>query len=240
MQSLQNWSKTLNLSISDIGNETKNGEDEYETLFDKASFPSLDDEYTVDDLVLRKSGLTSGSFRIDGVDWIGRKKVFQSLALVVLASTFHQKKVCIHLTQDKSEVKKLVIQADFEFRLSEISGAFTTLQKFEYWPEQAFRERSDEFDNKYAYPSFSLSNENDLCINDEDWKNRDVVYGFGGLDGLIYMSQFLLDISRPSSEYGEYVFESEGLFRRIAPMSHMARFFVEGSEMFELFKDWFE
>ena len=150
MQKLQTWSETLNLSISDIGNEAKNGEDEYETLFEKASFPSVDDEYTVDDLVLRKSGLTSGSFRIDGIDWIGRKKVFQSLALVVLASTFHQKKVCINLTHDKSEVKKLIIEADFEFRLSEISGAISTLQKFEYWPDQAFRERFDEFDNKLS------------------------------------------------------------------------------------------
>ena len=239
MQKLQTWSETLNLSISDIGNEAKNGEDEYETLFEKASFPSVDDEYTVDDLVLRKSGLTSGSFRIDGIDWIGRKKVFQSLALVVLASTFHQKKVCINLTHDKSEVKKLIIEADFEFRLSEISGAISTLQKFEYWPDQAFRERFDEFDNKYAYPSFALSNENGFCVNEEDWKNRDVVYGFGGLDGLIYMSQFLLDISRSSATNGEYVFEGEGLFRRIAPMSHMARFFVEGCEIFKLYEDWF-
>lgn len=239
MQKLQTWSETLKLSISDIGNEAKNGEDEYETLFEKASFLSVDDEYTVDDLVLRKSGLTSGGFKIDGIDWIGRKKVFQSLALVVLASAFHQKKVCINLTHDKSEVKKLIIQADFEFRLSEISSAITTLQKFEYWPDQAFRERFDEFDNKYAYPSFTLSNEDDICVNDEDWKNRDVVYGFGGLDGLIYMSQFLLDISRPSAKHGEYVFEGEGLFRRIAPMSHMARFFVEGCEIFKLYEDWF-
>lgn len=240
MQKLQSWSDSLSLSISDIGSETGNGEDEYETLFEKASFPSLDDEYSIDDLVLRKSGLTSGSFRIDGVDWIGRKRVFQSLALVVLASTFYQKAVSIHFTHDKSEVKKLVIQADSGFRLSEISGAFTKLMQFEYWPEQAFRERFDEFDNKYAYPSFSLSNENDIIVTDEDWKNRDVVYGFGSLDGLVYMAQFLLDISRPSAKYGEYVFEGEGLFRRISPMSHMARFFVEGCEIFKLYEDWFE
>lgn len=240
MQKLQSWSNSLSLSISDIGSETGNGEDEYETLFEKASFPNLDDEYSIDDLVLRKSGLTSGSFRIDGVDWIGRKRVFQSLALVVLASTFYQKAVSIHFTHDKSEVKKLVIQADSGFRLSEISGAFTKLMKFEYWPEQAFRERFDEFDNKYAYPSFSLSNENDIIVTDEDWKNRDVVYGFGSLDGLVYMSQFLLDISRPSAKHREYVFEGEGLFRRISPMSHMARFFVEGCEIFKLYEDWFE
>ncbi len=238
MQKLQSWSESLNLSISDIKDETSSDERVYETLFEKASFPSLDDEYSVDNLVLRKSGLSSGSFRIDGVDWIGRKGVFQPLALVVLASTFYQKTISIHLTHEKSEFKKIIIQADFEFTLPEISGAITKLQKFEYWPEQAFRERFDEFDNKYAYPNFALSNESDA--NDYDRNNWDIVYGFGGLGGLVYMSQFLLDISRPSAKHGEYVFEGEGLFRRIAPMSHMARFFVEGSEIFKLYEGWFE
>ena len=240
MQELQNWSESLEISISDIGDGTKNGDDEFETLFEKASFPCVNDEYIVDDLVLLKSSHSSGGYKNDRIDWIGRKPIFQSLALVVLASAFYQKKVCINITHAKSEVKKLIIDADFEFRLSEISGAFTTLQKFEYWPEQAFRERFDEFDNKYAYPSFMLSNESDLCVNDEERKNRDVVYGFGRLEGLVYMSQFLLDISRPSSLHGEYNFESEGLFRRIAPMSHMARFCVEGCELFKVYEDWFK
>jgi len=51
MQSLQNWSEP-------------------------SSFPELNDEYVVDNLVLRKSGLTSGTFSID---WIGKKQVFESL-----------------------------------------------------------------------------------------------------------------------------------------------------------------
>lgn len=240
MHNLQNWSDTLKLTISDIESKRNNGEDEFETLFDVTSFPELHDEYFVDNLVLRKSGLTSGTFRIDGIDWIGRKPVFQSLGLVTLASIFHSKSVCIHLTHPETQVKKLMLELDFKFRLHEISGAFVSLQKFEYWPEQAFRERFDEFDNKYAYPHFRLSNADDFCISDEDWEKRDVVRGFGSLEGLAYMAQFLLDVSRPSSEHGEYVFETEGLFRRVAPMSHMARFFVEGCEIFKLYEDWFQ
>ena len=241
MKNLQNWSESLKISISDIGVETNNGEDEFETLFNVSSFPKLDDEYVVDNLVLRKFGLTSGTFRIDGIDWIGKKQVFQSLGLITLASIFHGKSVKLNLTHSETEVKKLIIELDFEFRLPEISGAFISLQKFEYWPHQAFRERFDEFDNKYSYPQFLLSNENNLCVSPEHWESRDLVRGFGSLEGLVYMAQFFLDASRPSSKYGEYVFETEGLFRRVAPMSHMSRFFIEGCEMFELlYKDWFE
>jgi len=241
MQNLQNWSESLSLSIGDIGCETNNGEDECETLFNVSSFPKLDDEYVVDNLVLRKSGLNSGTFRIDGIDWIGRKQVFQSLGLVTLACVFQGKSVQLNLTHTETQVKKLIIESNFEFRLPEISDALINLQKFEYWPQQAFRERFDEFDNKYSYPQFLLSNENDLCVSPEQWETRDIVRGFGSLEGLVYMAQFFLDASRPSSKHGEYVFETEGLFRRVAPMSHMSRFFVEGCEMFELlYKDWFE
>ena len=93
-------------------------------------------------------------------------------------------------------------------------------------------------DSPYAYPGFTLSNEQQFVNSDEEWAGRDVVEIFGTLQGASRLAQLFLDLSRPGNPTREVDLEIEGGFRGVCPLSSEARFWLPGG--FDWRPEWFE
>jgi hypothetical protein len=116
---------------------------------------------------------------------------------------------------------------DFTFRYLR-----TRVDSLEYWLEEWDQHPWYEVDPPppWALPSFSLTNEADMVISEEDRASRDVLRGFGSIQGWGRFAKLLMDIGQSTDSVLEYALECEAGFRGVAPRSCEIRMWLPGSD----------
>ena len=71
-----------------------------------------------------------------------------------------------------------------------------------------------------------FTNEDGMCVNDEQRAARDVVKGFGSPRGACTLAALLLDIGLPGTERTEFCLEGPAGFQSLVPMSAEGRIWV--------------
>ena len=229
---LQNWASAIAAELFDIN-------DDKETDFSLDSFPVIETAVETRGIILKKRFHDYGAHRLDCLQWFAHKKTYQNLACYILSALFHQKTCKIMCANEESEIKNIVIDAEYVWNIQDTSGAQVKLSEYSYWPDEISpRLNLNQNLPAYCYPSFGLSNLDDCVVTDEQRQSRDTVYGFGTLQGILNFVEALLHLSRPSNEINEYALEAEGGFRGVAPLSAEAKLWLPGSVGW--FEGWFD
>jgi hypothetical protein len=106
---------------------------------------------------------------------------------------------------------------------------------YKYWPiDQDKHPWLYQFSNAWDLPAVNLTRTVGFTrMSDEEWQDRDLLIGFGGIPGTIRMGQLMLDAGRPNDARDEYEMEGEIGFRGVAPGSCELRIWLHGSIAWE-------
>lgn len=200
------------------------------------SLAQLPDALETHSLVIKKELHNyNGSWRIDYLQAYAAKDVYQALGIITACVLLSPKSDCleIRLTHPQSDIRSLVI----EFPHVKVDegypwGLYLTPTVFEYYAMSVKRYPwlDDRVFDAKAFPLFELSNKERSPITEDDWRNRDVIFGFGSADGTARLVQLLLDMSRPGCNVSEFALESDAGFRGVAPSSSEIRFWLPGGD----------
>ena len=177
----------------------------------------------------------NGSWRIDYPQVYAAKEVYAALGVVTACVLLNSQvdQLEIRLTHPQSDIKSLIIEFAHPGITAEyLHGLYVTPTVFAY--EAAPVERKpwlfEAVVDPNTFPHFELSNKERCPITEDDWNNRDVIFGFGSAEGTARLVQLLLDMSRPGNKTSEFTLESEGGFRGVAPLSAEICFWLPGGE----------
>lgn len=177
-------------------------------------------------------------FRVDMVTFYAGKQAYLHLALLILAVVLHPEPVAarIELTHPASEVKILNVASEGQPVDRWLGHFHTRPVSFTYRPTAI--ERIPWYDLPLGPNDFPC-----LCLRsdmsrkyptEEDrWRERDVVVGFGNERGCVRLAELLLNASRPESAVTEIVLESEAGYRGVGRRSAEARFELPGSMIWD-------
>lgn len=136
------------------------------------------------------------SYRIDQLWFFAHKQTYRKLGLLILACIFSKDvdRVELLLTHEQSDIKKIVIESHklhVDTLTPGYQGYFAKPFAFVYWAEvQSWLHplhRLQAFDQDL--PQLLLTNEEDFCVTEEDWKTRSVILGFGTPLGATHFAQ---------------------------------------------------
>ena len=206
--------------------------------FSTSTLLNLPKVLQTDQLIIKRIYHDYGGWRIDYPQVFAQKEIYEALGIVtacVLLQPQHDS-VSIYLTNSDSEIRTLRIEfphpnLDDEY----LHGMHQVPVTFVYWPEQVTSKPwlHHDIPDPEAYPRFILTNRDDCQVTDDNWANRDVLYGFGSAEGTARLIQLWLDMSRKASSVPEFLLESEAGFRGVAPASAEIRFWLPGGDASE-------
>jgi len=175
------------------------------------------------------------SYRIDQLWFFAHKQTYRELGLLILACVFSKDvdKVELILTHQQSDIKKIIVESEklhVDMLPLGYQGYFAKPFAFVYWPEAQSSlhplHSLQVFDQDL--PQLLLTNEEDFCATEEDWKKRSVVLGFGTPLGAAHFAQLLLNIGFSETESQEFYLESYSGNKSVAPGSAEARLWLPG------------
>ncbi|MEH2238254.1 hypothetical protein [Nostoc sp.] len=189
-------------------------------------------------LVVKKGVSQYGSwYQIDQLLFFAHKETYRQLSLLILGCIFSSNvgKVELLLTHEKSDIKKIIVESQ-NLDIDTLTGGFYAKPfAFKYWPEVQHRlhplhnlQVSD-----WDLPELLLTDEDDCCITEEDWKNRSVIRGFGTPSGATRFAELLLNIGLSETERQEFYLESYVGNKSVAPGSAEARLWLPGGDYWD-------
>lgn len=185
-------------------------------------------------LVINKGEHDYGSsFRIDQLWFFAHQQTYRQLGLLILACVFSKDvdRVELLLTHEQSDIKTIIIESE-KLKAEQLitSGYYAKPFAFVY-EAKAIQELHPLYGlqvNDYDLPQILLTNQEDLCLTEEDWKTRSIVRGFGTPLGATHLAQLLLNISSPETDKTEFYLESYSGYKSVAPWSAEARLWLPG------------
>ncbi len=177
------------------------------------------------------------SYQIDQLWFFAHKQTYRELGLLILACVF-SKNVCdveLLLTNEHSDIKKIIVESE-NLDIDTFIGRFCAKPfAFKYWPE--IQDRLHPLHDLQVpdsdLPQLLLTNEEDFCVTEEDWKTRSVIRGFGTPLGATHFAELLLNIGLSETESQEFYLESYGGYKSVAPMSVEARLWLPGGHSWD-------
>lgn len=146
-------------------------------------------------LVINKGEHGYGSsFRIDQLWFFAHKQTYRHLGLLILACVFSKDvdRFELILTPEQSDVETIIIESEKpEIEQLITSGYYAKPFAFVY-EAKAIEELHPLLGlqvNDDDLPQILLTNEEDLCLTEEDWKTRSIVRGFGTPLGATHLAQ---------------------------------------------------
>jgi len=196
------------------------------------SLPTVPKEMQTDALSIRRAThIYDAAWRIDRLEFYARKPTYEALGLLLLNAVLRPDidVVDVKLTDARSEVSLLRIECE-QADVEDPFGLVVRPEAFGYC-ETAVEKHpwvSDRLTAPWDFPSFTLTNATSDAIHEDDWKSRDVVVGFGSMQGTVRLAELLLNLSRPANETYEVELECDAGFRGVSPASAEARFWLPG------------
>jgi hypothetical protein len=176
-------------------------------------------------------------FRADLLCFQAHKPTYRQLAVLLLACVFHAEPstVTIHLTHPASDIKKIIIESPYETGQPSSNEYRTHPDLFCYAPsEPGYFPWSDHLQLQPSdLPRFLLTNTEDFVVSDEDWKQRDILRGFGTDRATVRFAELLLNMSRPESLLNDCALEGEAGSRGVGRMSAEARLLLPGGNLWK-------
>lgn len=215
--------------------------EEREFLFKQHSFPRLKTQLVTDGLLITKGLCDYGrDYRVERLHFQAHKKTYRYLGLLILSVVFRGlRRVSLNLAHPKSDVRQLIIESDWANSSSNLQFR---PKKFSYRPEPAKKHPWYPWESNgisvWDLPRFNLSNRKGGSITEDDWKNRDTVYGLGNDRAALMFAEMLLNIGRPQSRLNEAVLESERGYRGVGPASVEVSLHLPGG--FGWFAEWWK
>jgi hypothetical protein len=225
MRDLKNIFKELCDQISNLE------VNESEIIFSNGNLPTVPDAIKTSDIYIKKGAHYYGSFRADLLNVFAHEKTYICLGLLILSVIFDRKPrvVTLKIDHKHSDIKFFKIKNnsrnvdDLALGLNSIPHAFL------YIPERADK-------HPFAYtgltvrdlPCFSLTNEADCLITENDWQSRDTVEGCGSDEGSAYFAELLLNFGLCSNQMLEINLEGECGFRGVSRGSSEISLFLPG------------
>lgn len=189
-------------------------------------------------LVVKKGVHQYGSsYQIDQLLFFAHKQTYRQLGLLILACVFSQNvgEVELLLTHKQSDIKKIIVESQ-NLDIDKLTGGFYAKPfAFKYWPEiqcrlhPLYNLQIPDWD----LPQLLLTDEEDCCITEEDWKNRFVIRGFGTPVGATHFAELLLNIGLSETESQEFYLESYAGNKSVAPTSSEVRLWLPGGHYWD-------
>lgn len=213
------------------------GNDDF--VFTEDSLPSLPSTMTTDAIVIKKAHHDyNGDFRAEYLQLYAAKPTLRGLGVVAMVSLFREPDptdcgatsptgtISIALTHPDSEIRRLDVSPPdqgFEFVTKAVS--------VDYYPSLPPRfPFPDGWTNPANLPVVVLTQDNDWEGSESDrWASRDIVRGFGGVEGVLEMARLLLDIGNPANPGDEYDLEGDAGNRGVGYESAELKFWLPGS-----------
>lgn len=198
-----------------------------QVIFSSNSFNGCPDPFETDQLVITKGiRVYRSGYRSDRLNFYASRVTFQELGLLILSVVFRPggEEVNVKLTNRASTIKNLVVK--YDGLTLRTSGYKTKPSHFCFSPEPVGKypwDWSGKYWSLYAFPSFTLTNMNELMITEDEWVSRDTVKGFGNDDASVCLADLLLNIGY--SEPSEFILEGEGGIRGVGMNSAEAVFY---------------
>ena len=210
-------------------------------IFSAESLPAAPPHLVTDRLVILKGdsgfhGPHGVSWRADLLIFHAAKETYRHLALLIFSVLFHPAptEVTVALRHPQSEITTLVVAYDDfadQARDHLPFGYHIRPHAFNYQPVDV-TSRFPLLDPSRSVsdsPCFYLLMTDFSGGEDESWRRRNRVRGFGSDRGCARLAELLLNISRPENTMPEIAFEGEGGYRSVGPRSADARLVLPGS-----------
>ncbi len=190
-------------------------------IFSAEILPVSPTQMVTDRLLIRKATHSYNDYDLRDALWFyAHKNTYRNLALLILSVIFHSElpRVQIEITHPKSDIKYLVIEFE-HIALDDCVGYLTRPYGFNYFPQEIERHPwyyQHHFNSSLDdLPCFYLASSKGHPLTDADWKNRDMVRGFGRDQSSVAFAELLLNVSRPENKVDEIDLEGEGGFRGV-------------------------
>ena len=225
---------------SSISSQLPNSEEDKTFRFFADTIGELPEVLESKHLVIKKGFHDYGSsWRIDYPQVYASKQTYEALGIVAAGVLLNAKtqQLEVRLVHPESEIKSLFIEFfHTDLSVEYLHGLYTTPTLFAY--EVSAIERHpwlhDHIMDHSSFPKFELTNRTRELVTENDWSNRDVLFGFGSAQGTARLIQLFLDMSRPDNNRYEVVLESMSGFGGVAHASAEMRFWLPGGDY------WFE
>jgi len=211
-------------------------------LFSRQSSPRLGRQIVTDGLLITKGWHGYGrDYRVDSLHIQSHKKTYRYLALLILTVVLSgRRRICLKINHPKSDVRQLILESNWGNHAASSPGVQFRPERFSYWPRAVEKHPWPRWESLgisvWNLPRFNLSNMKESSVTEEDWKNRDTVYGFGSDLAAVMFAELLLNIGRPQSQLNEVALEAEPGFRGVGPGSVEVSLHLPGG--FGWFGDW--
>jgi hypothetical protein len=209
---------------SSIATQLPDSEDEDGFCFKPGQLPILPSAIETEKVVIQK-GIQdyNGVWRTDYLQVYAAKKQYEALGILTLCVLLDPAlpSVELRLTNPKTDIKTVVLNSPYQHEIEDFPGLHQRAIAFAYWPEPVKKLPwgVGEVSDVRNLPSFYLSNRTRSPISNEDWRNRNTIFGFGSSAGTVRIAELFLNMSRPTNEVTEFVLESDAGFGGVAPMS---------------------
>jgi len=186
-----------------------------EFVFTPDAVPTTPSEIKTDRLVIKRGHHDYDGYtiaRVDALHFNAQKETYRVLGLCLLSALFHSanERIKIHLSHPKSDIKTLIF--DHKTITAPVPGFeyATKLDRFAYSIKPPTRFPLAWWgDDHHRLPGLRLVNEADVIVNQDDWFNRNVVWGCASAEGDMLFVSLLLNISEASVSGNEFVLESD-------------------------------
>ncbi len=235
--SLNEWVITQNKFIPDLEspNNSPDSDTPIETVWTKEDFTNFPTKFHINNLIVEKSEHSIsdefGEYIEHGILVTARKSAYLSLAWLTLAAIFRNAPIDCEISHPASNIRKLTVGLGSPWTIQ--YGASIALKEFEYSAKLPFRNahQVNQSIERDKYPVFRIASSKEefpsVISKDLTSPLYDQLNGFGSLAGHIFMTEFFLDMSRPSFvhlPHQNYLFENEWGYTCTATASHIAKF----------------
>ena len=172
------------------------------------SLPIVPKTTEVDNMTIKLRSRFIKSGQIDNLIVYLTKKESITLGLWILGATFQRKynRYLLKLTEDNSSIKEIQLRFD-----EDNSNLLIDLCRFDWTPkspDQFVKDCSFYLNQKI---SMRVTNKDEDWFTQEQYQNRDVLIGFGGIGGSCLAAEFFLNMglefSNVNYEYIKYEYE---------------------------------
>lgn len=189
----------------------------YSVIWSEANLPRPPMAVTTAALCLNRGRHTYGHFMVDTVSIEADKPTLAQLGLLMLSSVLHrlESRVTVHLTHPRSKIRTLIIDPTHQ-HAGASHGLQVLAQSFHYVPAEVWK-HPWQFKHltPWELPVLSLTNEQEMLIHPQDFERREVVIGFGTMEGTCLLAELFMNASRPSNKQPEFALECESGYRGV-------------------------
>jgi len=218
--------------LADLARAVPDGPpDEAEFLFARGNLPEPPPELSSERVHFRKIGRDyNGWHRVDSLALYLDERSCRALGLLLFACAFHDPlQQVIHLNSKWSEIRQLVYRARWPVDDPPV-GLVQRPATFRYLPGGTKKHPWLGESDVSSLPLLALSNEAEIVLTDEEWRQRDTVFIESTTVGTLRLAELLLNASCPWNSVREYELEGDAGFRGVAPMSAELRLLLPGSD----------